>query len=221
MLLIMRILGSVRRTLGKVLPLCLALPLAGCGLRELDDFAPLMPTDNFHVIEPGQAYRSAQLDGESFRLVIEILDIQTVINLRGENEDELWYQREKAAVEESGATLVDIRMSASELPSRENLLLLYDTFLQAEHPILIHCQAGADRAGAAAAIWRMVVLGEAGELALWVQREVLPLFTPRLAPLDPEGRGPGATAREPAVMFKQPYAMVIRKYGRSILMGPS
>jgi protein tyrosine/serine phosphatase len=139
--------------------------LAGCGLRELDDFAPLMPADNFHVIEPGQTYRSAQLDAESFRLVIEVLGIQTVVNLRGENEDELWYQREKAAVEDVGATLVDIRMSASELPSRENLLLLYDTFLEAEYPILMHCQAGADRAGAAAAIWRMVVLGEPRELA--------------------------------------------------------
>ncbi|HUU97474.1 MAG TPA: tyrosine-protein phosphatase [Phycisphaerae bacterium] len=161
----MRIPGSVFRTLGKVLPLCVALPLAGCGLGELDDFAPLTVFDNFHVIEFGQAYRSAQLDAESFRLVIDVLGIQTVINLRGENEDELWYQREQAAVAEAGATLVDIRMSASELPSRENLLLLYDTFLETEYPILIHCQAGADRAGAAAAIWRMVVLGEPRELA--------------------------------------------------------
>lgn len=161
----MRIPGSVLRTLGKVLPLCVALPLAGCGLGELDDFAPLTVFDNFHVIELGQAYRSAQLDAESLRLVIDVLGIQTVINLRGENEDELWYQREQAAVAEAGATLVDIRMSASQLPSRENLLLLYDTFLEAEYPILIHCQAGADRAGAAAAIWRMVVLGEPRELA--------------------------------------------------------
>ncbi len=147
--------------------------LAGCGLGELDDFAPLTIFDNFHVIEFGQAYRSAQLDAESFRLVIDVLGIQTVINLRGENEDELWYQREQAAVAEAGATLVDVRMSASQLPSRENLLLLYDTFLEAEYPILIHCQAGADRAGAAAAIWRMVVLGEPREFAV---QQLSPLY---------------------------------------------
>ena len=161
----MRILGQLSYTPGRRGLLCVCLLLVGCGLGELDDFAPLMPTDNFRVIEFGQAYRSAQLDAESFRLVIDVLGIQTVINLRGENEDELWYQQEQAAVAGSGATLVDIRTSASQLPSRENLLLLYDTFLETEYPILIHCQAGADRAGAAAAIWRMVVLGEPRELA--------------------------------------------------------
>jgi protein tyrosine/serine phosphatase len=139
--------------------------VAGCGLGELDDFAPLTPTDNFHVVEPGRAYRSAQLDAESLRLVINFLGIRTVVNLRGENEDDLWYQRERAVAQETGVTLVDIRMSASELPSRADLLLLYDTFTTAEHPILIHCKSGADRTGSAAAIWRMVVLGEPRELA--------------------------------------------------------
>ena len=39
-------------------------------------------------------------------------------------------------------------------------------FLSAEYPILIHCQAGADRAGAAAAIWRMTMAGDSREAAL-------------------------------------------------------
>ena len=147
--------------------------LAGCGLGEVDGFAWLRPTDNFHGIAPDQAYRSAQLDGESFRLIFAVFGIRTVVNLRGTNPDELWYQNEQAAAQECGVTLVDVGMSAQALPSRETLLLLYDTFATAEHPILIHCQAGADRTGAAAAIWRMVVKGDSREAA---QAELGPLY---------------------------------------------
>ena len=147
--------------------------LAGCGLGEVDGFAWLRPTDNFHAIAPDQAYRSAQLDGESFRLVFAVFGIRTVVNLRGANPDELWYQNEQAAAQEYGVTLADVGMSAQSLPSRETLLLLYDTLTTAEHPILIHCQAGADRTGAAAAIWRMVVQGDSREAA---QAELSPLY---------------------------------------------
>ena len=132
----------------------------GCGLGVYDDFAPLTPLDNFRVIEPGRAYRSAQLDGETLALLIGVFDIRTVINLRGENASDPWYQSEKAALDAAGVELVDVRMSAHSLPACEELLRLYDTFLAAEEPILIHCQAGADRTGAAAAIWRMVMLGD-------------------------------------------------------------
>ena len=137
----------------------------GCGLADLDNYAPLRLTDNFHTIEADRAYRSAQLDGESLRLVIETFDIRTVVNLRGENLSNEWYQNEKAVTDELGVTLVDARMSAHELPSRETLLLLYDTFTTGEHPMLIHCKSGADRTGAASAIWRILVLGDSREAA--------------------------------------------------------
>ena len=134
--------------------------LVGCGLGVYDDFPPLRITDNFRAIEPGRAYRSAQLDPTTLALLIDVYGIRTVINLRGENPDELWYQNERALLAEKGVALVDVRWSAFELPPREELLKLYDAFLTVAEPILIHCQAGADRTGAAAAIWRMVMLGE-------------------------------------------------------------
>jgi protein tyrosine/serine phosphatase len=146
----------------------LGIPLvAGCGFGngELDNYAPLTFFDNFHAIEPNQAYRSAQLDKETLRLVFDTYGIRTIVNLRGENEDEQWYRNEKAVAEEAGVTLVDVRWSANELPPREELLKLYDTFQTAEYPILIHCKAGADRTGAAAAIWRMEVQGDDREAA--------------------------------------------------------
>lgn len=135
--------------------------LAGCGFGELDNYAPLTVFDNFRSIEEGRAYRSAQLDATSLNLVFDEYGVRTVINLRGENKQDAWYCNERSAAEQAGVTLVDIRMSAGQLPSRDALLLLYDTFQAAEYPILIHCQSGADRTGAASALWRMVMRGDA------------------------------------------------------------
>ncbi len=120
---------------------------------------------NFHVVADGRAYRSAQPTADSLASAIEQLGLRTVVNLRGENPDEAWWQQEQQVCESYGVTLVNIRMSAQSLPSREMLLLLYDTFVSAEYPILIHCRSGADRTGAAAAIWRMMQ-GESREAAM-------------------------------------------------------
>ncbi len=147
--------------------------LAGCGIGDQDGFAPLTVFDNFRIIADGQAYRSAQLDAESLRLVIDTYGIRTIVNLRGENDGSDWYDAEHAVADEAGVTMVDVPMSASELPTRDALLLLYDTYQTAEYPILIHCKGGADRTGAAAAIWRMVVLGDSREVAM---SELSPLY---------------------------------------------
>lgn len=154
---------KTRRLSSLILVSCAA--LAGCGVGELDNYAPLTVFDNFRSIEEGRAYRSAQLDATTLNLVFDEHGIRTIVNLRGENEQDAWYRNERAAAEKAGVTLVDIRMSAGQLPSRDALLLLYDTFQTAEYPILIHCQSGADRTGAASAIWRMVVRGDTREAA--------------------------------------------------------
>jgi protein tyrosine/serine phosphatase len=159
---------DARWTLGWVL---LLLVPVGCGLGFDDGFAPLTPTDNFRVLEPGRAYRSGQVDADTMELLVNVFGIRTVINLRGENVGEPWYDNEKAVLDANEVELVDVRMSAHALPPRAELLKLYDAFLSVEEPILIHCSAGADRTGAASALWRMVVLGHeredaAGELCV-------------------------------------------------------
>jgi len=141
--------------------------LAGTGCVALCGFEPGWPFwANLHAIEPGMAYRSAQLDPILLEQVLDVYGIKTVINLRGAHPGEPWWDAEKDVCDRLGVVLVNIPMSADELPSREALLDLYNTFLDAEYPILIHCRGGADRTGAASAIWRMTVLGEERSTAM-------------------------------------------------------
>jgi len=114
---------------------------------------------NFHTIDPGMAYRSAQFDADQLTTAAELYGIRTVINLRGANPGELWYDEEIEVSEALGVNHVDHRMSAGELPSPEVLTTIVETLQTAEYPILIHCRAGADRTGAISAVYRMLMLG--------------------------------------------------------------
>jgi len=119
---------------------------------------PVVP--GFHVLEEEKAYRSAQPAAHELEAAIELLGIRTVVNLRGTNLDEPWYQAEAAVCEAAGVALVDHAMSARSLPSAELLEEITDTLLTARYPILIHCQGGADRTGAISAIYRMLIMGD-------------------------------------------------------------
>lgn len=114
---------------------------------------------NFSELEAGKAYRSAQPSGEELANMIDVLGIRTVVNLRGPNPGEDWYDTEASICQEMGVTLVDHRMSAGSLPEPELLEQIVETLLTAEYPILIHCKGGADRSGAVAAIYRMLIMG--------------------------------------------------------------
>lgn len=51
----------------------------------------------------------------------------------------------------------DIDLSAYREPTPEEMQILIGLFKSAPRPILIHCQAGADRSGLVAAMWRVIV----------------------------------------------------------------
>lgn len=121
---------------------------------------------NFHEVDPGKLYRSAQLTGEELDQAIHTFGIRTVINLRGENPGKDWYDAEARVTQQAGVKLISIPMMASRIPHRKDLIDLLDAFEKSERPILIHCQAGADRTGEASAIYEMEYMGKSRKEAL-------------------------------------------------------
>ena len=53
----------------------------------------------------------------------------------------------------------DLKLSPKKAPSPRRIQELLRLFRIAPHPVLIHCKAGADRAGLAAALWKMAIDG--------------------------------------------------------------
>jgi protein tyrosine/serine phosphatase len=85
--------------------------------------------------------------------------LKTVLNLRGATEQSYWLF-EAEACRRLGLTLIDLKLAAKQPPRRDQLLDLIATFDRAETPLLMHCKSGADRTGLAAAVWRLVKMGD-------------------------------------------------------------
>ena len=110
--------------------------------------------NNFHEIEPGTWYRSAQMSPEDLRETIKNHEIRTVLALRGHDPgDDEWYQPEVDACEAEGATHLVAKMASSRLPWRSELQRLFEALDAAEPPLLVHCYKGSDRTGLASVIW--------------------------------------------------------------------
>jgi protein tyrosine/serine phosphatase len=130
---------------------------------------PLLLTSciNFHPVEEGRVYRSAQPDAASMRSWVEEHGIRTVVQLRGSDPTgEL-----AEVIDHHDVEVVRIPLTAYRYPSRAQLVGLWDAFAAAEYPLLLHCRAGADRTGLAAAVyvlWRTGDLDRArAQLSLW------------------------------------------------------
>ncbi len=121
---------------------------------------------NFHEIEKGKFYRSAQLSAGDLEEYVKQYGIRTVINLRGENPGEEWFQNEQAVAQRLGLEFVNIAMLPNKIPSRQNLNTLLMAFATLPRPLLAHCQAGADRTGEASALYQMLYMNKSKKQAL-------------------------------------------------------
>jgi hypothetical protein len=132
----------------------------------------LLTACKFHEVDAGKFYRSHQPSGPELQRAIDEVGIRTVINLRGPNPGAKWYDDEKEVTLRNNVLQVDIGLSASRLPHREQMIQILDTLKNAPRPILVHCRAGVDRTGEVSAIYQMLYMNK-------TKAEALEMLTPK------------------------------------------
>ena len=115
-------------------------------------------------VVPGVVARSAQPVGDWVARVREG-HLGSVLNLRGGSDADPWYRDEVEQTRRLGVDFYDLPMSATERPTRAQLLTLLDLFDRCRYPLLIHCKSGSDRTGLASALYLMEKQGETPEVA--------------------------------------------------------
>lgn len=122
---------------------------------------------NFHEVIPGEFYRSAQPGHEDISDYVESYGLRTIINLRNETPDAEALAA-RAAAERHGIRIIDFPMSSSKRLSVEKSAELAALMREAEKPLLVHCDHGANRTGLASAIYTGAIAGK-GEIAAELQ----------------------------------------------------
>lgn len=113
--------------------------------------------DNVSVEFDGDVIRTAQVDPATMETLVKTYGIETVLNLRGANPGDDWFNGEVQAAERAGAHHVSLGLSATKEPDELLLAKLIETLKTAKKPILIHCSWGSDRTGLAAALYGLTV----------------------------------------------------------------
>ncbi len=134
--------------------------------------------DNFHVTQPGEWYRGAQMSERQLITRIRENNIRSVLRLVGTKDSNREdYESDLEATNATGTRLLIASLPTSRLPYRSELLTLFEHLdeisTNAElRPVLVHCRHGSDRTGLVSAIWlhdyKGVPLEEArGQLAFF------------------------------------------------------
>lgn len=127
------------------------------------DYADMLLLDHLfvRVLFPNRhklsarAWRAAQPLPYQLKRV-KALGVRTIINLRG-NATQPTARAERAACERLGLNYVDYCIRSRDAPSKAELHGLRDLFARIEHPVLLHCKSGADRAGLVSALYLHLV----------------------------------------------------------------
>ncbi len=139
--------------------------------------------DNLHVVEKGKCYRSKTLSPKSLENIIKKHQIKTILNLREEDSRAKWYQDEVRIAQKYSINLKTISLNPNKKPPKGELKEIINLFVNAPKPILLHCQAGADRTGLASALWKLEMNNSSLKEALGqlrMKRGHYSLFRPKM-----------------------------------------
>jgi protein tyrosine phosphatase (PTP) superfamily phosphohydrolase (DUF442 family) len=119
----------------------------------------------FHVVTPGELYRSGQPTERELENMVRDYGIRTILNLRGPAYPEL--EMEGRAAERLGLKMVHVSVMSTRapLPDERNTIrrVLADP---TGYPILVHCKHGKARTGLIVALWRIEQDGWPGNRAV-------------------------------------------------------
>ena len=152
----------MKLTRRRLILLAIVLPLSVAIYAVQDKF---IEDGNFRILQPGTVYRSGQLSVHEWKEVYRKHPFQSVINLRGENDNKVWYQQEQAFVNWKHVEHYDLALSANRAPDITTMETLVEMLRAAPKPVLIHCMQGADRTGLASALYNYAILGQPADEA--------------------------------------------------------
>ncbi|AHA27889.1 dual specificity protein phosphatase family protein [Candidatus Liberibacter americanus] len=109
-------------------------------------------SQNFHVVEPGVVYRSAQPDAKFIKHLWDEYGIKSIINLRNLN-DNILYKEEETISKKLGIKLINFPISIPKGLNENEIIKLITLLKETPKPLLIHCKSGADRAGLASYLY--------------------------------------------------------------------
>jgi protein tyrosine/serine phosphatase len=108
---------------------------------------------NFHEVEPGRYYRSAQLAPTDLDRAIRRYGIRSILNLRGKKAGSAWYDGEVATSRADGVVHLDYAILAEHPVTVTQMTEILAILRDAPQPVLVHCQAGSDRTGLVTALY--------------------------------------------------------------------
>ena len=115
---------------------------------------------NFHAVQGGVLYRSAQLSRGELDGFGRRYGIKSVLNLRGAHPGDGWYDGEMAATRDLGIAHYDYPIAAKRFVTPQQVAQILAIVRQAPKPLLVHCLSGADRSGLVAALYDYAIAGQ-------------------------------------------------------------